>query len=426
MPTDKKPPRRPLARKAGAGRRGSRVNLDNDARKQLHELQVHQVELEMQNKELRKVREELDTSLARYTSLYQQAPVGYLTLGQDGSILDLNQAAAQLLGGGHREWRRSRFDSHLAQDNRSGFSGLLLQLLHDPGARTCEADMQRPDGSTFCAQISVTYQSGSGSYLMVLTDATARRDAMQRARAAEQLAQKLLAQNRHLTRRMFERLEDDRRRIGDEIHKELDRRFSTVYREMAAVIRAEHRLSSEVRPHIRTITANLAEMQNGLRRVMLRLRPRLLDLAGIGEAVREFVQRWQERHPGVRCALTLEGDFQGVPDATSIALFRVVQGAMANVANHAHASRAVVRLARQAGMINLVIDDDGEGFDPAAIPPGVGLLEMRERVAALDGQFEFTTKPNSGVRIEVYLPVTPQADAGDAQHAGVDPMGPNA
>src|SRR6185312_9444991 len=354
MTTQKEPPRRPPARKVGAIVR-RHAGPGTDARKQLNSLQVHQVELEMQNTELRKMRAELDASLSRYTALYESAPVGYLTLDRDGSVQQLNQAAATLLGGSPREWRKTRFDAFLVPGARPVFNKLLAAAAEEHGACNGEAELQRPDASTVVAQISAIYHPQSESYLLALSDGTARHDAFKRLREAEHLAQKLLSQNRHLTRRMFEILEEDRRRIVHEMHNELGRRFATVYHEIAKVLQAEHHMTPDTRGNIRIITANLAEMQNGLRRILLRLRPGLLDLAGIGECLREFAANWREQNPGIACELTLEGD------------------------------------------VHLVIDDNGEGFDLESVTPGVGLLEMRERIVALDGQFEILSQPGRGV-----------------------------
>jgi len=74
------------------------ARTDTDAPRLLQELQVHQVELEMQNEELRRIREELELSRNKYTELYDFAPVGYFTLDKSGLIRETNLAAAQMLG----------------------------------------------------------------------------------------------------------------------------------------------------------------------------------------------------------------------------------------------------------------------------------------------------------------------------------------
>jgi hypothetical protein len=72
--------------------------LESDVKKLMHELQVHQIELEMQNEELSKANETAETALRKYTMLYDFAPMGYFTVGADGSILELNFTGAEILG----------------------------------------------------------------------------------------------------------------------------------------------------------------------------------------------------------------------------------------------------------------------------------------------------------------------------------------
>ena len=75
---------------------GARAHAD--ARRMLHELQVHQIELELQNEELKQAKAEVDAGLEKYTDLYDFAPVGYFSLGEQGLVLDVNMTGASLLG----------------------------------------------------------------------------------------------------------------------------------------------------------------------------------------------------------------------------------------------------------------------------------------------------------------------------------------
>lgn len=420
MKTGSRPPRRTTAKRAGRRVPPAHKPPATDAIRQLHELQIHQLELEMQNTELRKTREELHASLTRYSALYEFAPVGYLTLGLDGSILDLNQSAGRLLGHDTPQGRHARFGAFLAPASRQTFYTFLTSTLHAQAVQRCEIDVQRRDGGTFRGQVSVVHQPGSENYLMAITDVSANHDALKRARDTEQLAQDLLGQNRSLTRRMFEVLENDRRRIAREIHEEIGGRLSAMYANLATLIRSEFKLRSEARAGVRAITANLAEMQNDLHRILLRERPTLLDAAGLEECLREAVAHWKQEHPDVECAMSFEGKAEGIPDVVNIAMLRIVQESLSNVARHARAHKLAVRVVRDSSQVSLSVEDDGDGIDTSLPTEGMGLLGMRERVIALDGHFEFHSEPGAGARVAASIPLASPAldDTEDAMGAG--------
>jgi PAS domain S-box-containing protein len=423
MMGDKHKSTKPQARRPAVGKRvparlSAAKRLDTDARRQLHALQVHQVELEMQNAELRKVRAELHASLTRYTALYEFAPVAYLTLAATGAILEINQTAIALLGGSEGGLRRQRLGSRVAAGSGAAFAAFLTGVFQGGPTQDYEFELQRPDGSRFWAQVSAVHQDINQTCLVAMIDVTGRRDTLHQTQEAERLAQTLLSQNRDLTRRMFALLEQDRRDILREIHDELGASFRALNAETSVMIMTEPHMQPRTRAGIRAINAITAEMQNALRRILLRLRPTMLDSVGLAESLRELVLQWGERHRGVACEIALEGELSGLGETVDIALFRVVQEALTNIAKHGRAKRLSVRLLRREAEVHLVIEDDGQGFDPAAAGPGMGMLGMRERVIALRGSFEFHSQPGHGVRIEARIP-TPLVP--DAQRATAHP-----
>lgn len=392
-------------------RRGtSRRRLDGDAVKQLHELQVHQVELEMQNEELRRVRAELHASLTRYTALYEFAPAGHLTLSHDGSILEFNHAAAALLDQEKSGLAHQRLSSFVAQAALPAFNAYLEAVFEAAAPRECEIDLLLQDGTKLCVQMTAARQESTLTCLAVLIDITARRLMDRKLTDSQHLTQDLLQQNRQLTRRMFELLENDRRNIAREIHDELGQWLTAIQAATSAMIRTEHALQPTTRTSIRAINASTAEMHNVLRRILLRLRPTLLDTIGLTEGIRELVYQWSERHKEIRCQLAMEGDLAGLGDPVNITMFRVVQEALTNVAKHARATAVSIRLERGStgGEACLEIADDGRGFDAKDGPHGLGLLGMRERVIAVGGRFELTTRSPRGVHLEVRIPLAAQ------------------
>ncbi|MFO7813814.1 MAG: sensor domain-containing diguanylate cyclase [Pelovirga sp.] len=98
------------------------TRTDSEIQGLLHELQVHQIELEMQNTELRRTRDELETSLAMYTNLYNFAPVGYFTLTRDGTIQAVNHSGAALLNSEHSRLLGKRFGQYVIPEDRASFA----------------------------------------------------------------------------------------------------------------------------------------------------------------------------------------------------------------------------------------------------------------------------------------------------------------
>ena len=104
----------------------------------VHELEVHQVELEIQNEELQQVRAELEASLERYTELYDFAPVAYFTLGRDGTILQANLTGSKLLEVDRSNLANKRFDFFIIEKDRSFFSTFLEKVFQEMVPKTCE------------------------------------------------------------------------------------------------------------------------------------------------------------------------------------------------------------------------------------------------------------------------------------------------
>jgi PAS domain-containing protein len=120
-----------------------------DTNKLLHELQVHQIELEMQNEELRQAYETAETALKKYTLLFDLAPIGYFSLDGDGAISDLNFTGAELLGEKRFSLINSNFKLFISDESRPVFNNFFKKVYTSNSKESCEVMLEH-NNSALC------------------------------------------------------------------------------------------------------------------------------------------------------------------------------------------------------------------------------------------------------------------------------------
>ena len=148
-----------------------------DALRLLHELQVHQIELELQNEELRGSRAEVEAGLERYTELYDFAPVGYVTLGRDGSIRQLNLAGASMLGAERARLSGRRFGDFVGEPDRGVFQAFLEKAFALQATEVCELALRNEGQGPRYVLLTATAAQDGQECRVVIADITARKQA---------------------------------------------------------------------------------------------------------------------------------------------------------------------------------------------------------------------------------------------------------
>ncbi|HEX3034302.1 MAG TPA: PAS domain S-box protein [Thermodesulfobacteriota bacterium] len=153
---------------------------DIDIRSLVHELRVHQIELEMQNEELHRAQMELQESKGKYADLYDFAPIGYFTLDNNNLIQELNLAGTALLSSEREYLINSHFCSYIAREDQGAFYSYREKLLKSHARQTCELRMIRGDGTRFYVQlegVAVSDAEGKSTHLRVaMLDITKHKD----------------------------------------------------------------------------------------------------------------------------------------------------------------------------------------------------------------------------------------------------------
>ena len=166
----------------------------------VHELRVHQIELELQNEELRQAHEALEISRARYFRLYDLAPVGYLTLSEAGLIEEANLAAASLLGTARNDLLRQPLTRFIAPADQDALYRCRQRLWSTDEPQSCEVRLRRPEAATVWVRLETSRQAerpgGRPLWLVTLSDITrakqserARRDALVRLQLVAEIAE---------------------------------------------------------------------------------------------------------------------------------------------------------------------------------------------------------------------------------------------
>ena len=226
----------------------------------------------------------------------------------------------------------------------------------------------------------------------------------------EERNQQLLAENRRLMQRQFEVQETERRHLARELHDELGQWLSAMQAHARLIADLAGDDLRDIRESAAEITDSIDAVLQNVRRMICDLRPMMLDALGLKDSLEELVTRWRTSHPAISCMLDVSGRLDDLVEPMNITIYRIIQEALTNVANHSDAGAVTINIRRGPGVepsprpILVDIADDGQGLMDDVRSQGMGLLGMRERVLAVGGHFEIESRPGQGVRISARLP----------------------
>ncbi|MBI4300727.1 MAG: GAF domain-containing protein, partial [Chloroflexi bacterium] len=229
------------------------------------------------------------------------------------------------------------------------------------------------------------------------------------ARANEELRRELLE-------RAINAQEDERKRLARELHDEIGQVLTGLVMSLdgaEATIPETFRDIKERLGQLRNLTADtLGEV----RRLMLDLRPTLLDDLGLIPAISWYAENYLAK-ANIKARVEAVNMKERLPQEVETNLFRIVQEAITNIMKHAEARTVEIKLARQDGLVHASIEDDGKGFDtsslrrPSARGSALGIFGIRERVDLLGGTFNVSSSPGNGTRLELVIPARPREAA---------------
>ena len=236
--------------------------------------------------------------------------------------------------------------------------------------------------------------------------------AIANARLFEQMRENR-QQLQSLSRRLVEVQEEESRAISRELHDETGQGM-TALKLGLGLLKREWSCSEEASARIDQMRELVDQVQEGLHRMAMNLRPPSLDRYGLVPALESYAAAYAAQSSLAVEVVATGLDETRLPGEVETALYRIVQESLTNVARHARAQRAGVILQRRGDVVSLIVEDDGRGFDAMeAWQTGrLGLLGMRERAAMLGGTLDIETEPGHGTTLYVEVPIARETAAG--------------
>jgi PAS domain S-box-containing protein len=431
-------------RKQQKGQGRSRTKAD--IQQLVHELQIHQIELELQNEELNQASLAARTALEKFTDLYDFAPVGYFSLDEQGLILEVNLTGAALLGLERSRLTNRHFQLFVDAASRPNFNAFLARTFGAHGKQVREMRLLKEDRTSFWADLeasSAAAVSGTRRWCrMAVVDIAARKRAEEAQRRVEILAAtnqrleqeivqrraaeaalkkseqryaRLLEESRHtqlqlraLAHQILRVQEDERKQISRELHDEVSQTLVGINVHLALLFRAKSVNPKFLRQKLADTQQLVNQSVQIVHRFARELRPAQLDDLGLIPALRSFMRVF----PGckeLRIRFTAFAGVETLENDKRTVLYRVAQEALINVGKHAQASLVNVSILKSGGTVCMEIKDNGKSFSVGqALDPKknrrLGLISMRERVEMVGGAFNVESASGKGTTIRVQIP----------------------
>jgi PAS domain S-box-containing protein len=345
---------------------------------------------------------------ARPRVIVEESPFGMALIDPQGQVLWSNPAMARILDRDTAAWRQWLLKAAAEHDTwRSGMDLYTFVSTSAHDYARVEHQFDRTDGSIGWARVTLSHVRDANrrppSVLAILEDISPRK------RIDAELAE---ARHSLIAAREAERLH-----LAQELHDgPIQDLFGICYH-------LDSLGDTVTAAQLAPVQGSIYQVAAALRTLCVELRPPMLAPFGLEMAIRSHSAHFQRDHPELEMTLQLESDHQALPSDVRLALFRIYQEALRNVALHAGAHRVEVRLTLSATSVVLEITDDGHGVDlpkrwiDLARGGHLGLLGAAERVEALNGRLEVESAAGQGLLLRAIMP-RPQAPAEQAPASG--------
>ena len=226
----------------------------------------------------------------------------------------------------------------------------------------------------------------------------------QRSEQQRMVAKEAERQMRELSQQLVATQEEERKSLSRELHDHVGQVLTALRMELGRIERARASSNAAIGPAVGECRRLVDNMVRTVRDLALGLRPSMLDDFGLQPALEWHVRDFTRRY-GVNVQLSLQGDFDALPDVYRTCVYRAVQEALTNCIRHANARSIKVTVVGHTDRLHVSVADDGIGLDSERRGAGLGLRGIEERVKKLNGVMTIQGAPGEGTKLAIRLPL---------------------
>jgi PAS domain S-box-containing protein len=328
----------------------------------------------------------------------------------DTTLTFVNEAYCRHFGKTRGELIGKSFLNLIPEADQPRVREILISISERRYSGPIEHETIQPDGSTRWTQwCNRALRDGNGDVELqgIGRDITGQKRAQEALRESREELQRSHAQIRQLAGCLMKAQEEERRHIARELHDDLNQQIAGLSIALSSIKRQLPPSADVVARRLGEVQEHASRIADGIRSLSHHLHPVALEHAGLVGALRSLATEFSSSQ-AVKVDLHTPESLNPVPNDIAICIYRIAQESLQNVSKHSGAGHVNVDLSVHENCINLLITDDGCGFEMenARKKGGLGLISMAERVSLLQGVFEVRTRPGYGTCLRVIVPLT--------------------
>jgi signal transduction histidine kinase len=228
-----------------------------------------------------------------------------------------------------------------------------------------------------------------------------------RLKQAEEKLENSRDQLRALTAKLQSIREDERAVIARDLHDEFGQALTSLQLGLSWIAAKVPPKQKPVQEKVKSLSAQVTAMIRSVRKIADELRPGVLDELGLMKTLKSEAREFK-RHTGIQCRFETNFGKVRFDRAGSVAVFRIAQAALTNVARHAEASRAILNLKKRGRNLILMVHDNGKGIPREKVSShnSLGIIGMRERALALNGTLTLRGTTKKGTTLRARIPLS--------------------